>query len=172
MDGSEHVVLVGVNGTRASSAALRWAVDEAQRRQARLRVLRSWDAGAGLPPPALYAPAVGRFTPAQRRAVASDSLASQLRAAFGTALPCGVEAELAEGTAERVLVDRSAKADLLVLGSTSAPGPGGPIGPVIRACLSRANCPVVVVRVTPGAPPVTGQAAALRPVDRPPLPIS
>jgi len=53
--------------------------------------------------------------------------------------------------AERVLVDLSAGADLLVLGSASGLTDGRSIGPVIRGCLSRAHCPVVVVG--PEGPP-------------------
>jgi hypothetical protein len=47
------------------------------------------------------------------------------------------------------LLDRAAHADLLVLGTTRpAPKSGQPpqaMGPVARACLQRAHCPVVVV---------------------------
>jgi len=46
---------------------------------------------------------------------------------------------------ERALVDSSAAADLLVLGSESGLTAGRSAGPVIRACLSRAYCPVVVI---------------------------
>ncbi len=51
-----------------------------------------------------------------------------------------------DGLAARVLLDRCAGADMLVLG-TSGDVPGGmrSAGPVIRACLRRAPCPVVVI---------------------------
>jgi nucleotide-binding universal stress UspA family protein len=57
-----------------------------------------------------------------------------------------VRVEEAHGLAARVLLDRCAGADMLVLG-TSSDVPGAPrsAGPVIRACLRRAPCPVVVI---------------------------
>jgi nucleotide-binding universal stress UspA family protein len=57
-----------------------------------------------------------------------------------------VRVEEADGLPARVLLDRCAGADMLVLG-TSSDAPGGPrsAGPVIRACLRRAPCPVVVI---------------------------
>jgi nucleotide-binding universal stress UspA family protein len=146
---SRQLVLVGVNGSTASAAALRWAADEAGRRNAWLRVVRSWDPGFDL----LHAPYAGSGgwpNAAQRRAAAAESLAAQLRDAFGPVIGDDISAELAAGPAERVLVDRSAGADLLVVGAASAMASAGQaIGPVIRACLNRARCPVVVVRATP-----------------------
>jgi nucleotide-binding universal stress UspA family protein len=138
---NQPAVVVGVSGSRASAAALRWAVDEAKRRHALLRIVRCWEPEIHAP----YAPVGGQLTRAQQREAASQGLAALIRAEFGTETPAGVTAELARGTAERTLVDRSAGADLLVLGSESPPTAAGrSIGPVIRACLSRAECPVVV----------------------------
>jgi hypothetical protein len=95
----------------------------------------------------------GRLSaPDQERAAAAAGLAATVRAAFGSAPPSGVTTELAEGLVVRVLLDRAAGADLLVLGATtpaSMPKAGlaiGPTaGPVARACLSRADCPLVIV---------------------------
>jgi nucleotide-binding universal stress UspA family protein len=57
-----------------------------------------------------------------------------------------VRVEEVDGLPARVLLDRCAGADMLVLG-TSSDVPGGlrSAGPVIRACLRRAACPVVVI---------------------------
>jgi nucleotide-binding universal stress UspA family protein len=60
----------------------------------------------------------------------------------------GVEilVEGVDGLAARVLLDRCAGADMLVLGTSSdVPGALRSAGPVIRACLRRAPCPVVVI---------------------------
>jgi len=70
----------------------------------------------------------------------------------GAASPA-VSTELVEGAPERVLADASADADLLVLGSGSQSPVAHvdpqivdrPTGPVIRACLSHARCPVVII---------------------------
>jgi nucleotide-binding universal stress UspA family protein len=136
----QSAVIVGVSGSRASAAALRWAAAEARRRSARLRVIRSWDRQTH----AAYSPAAGWPTPDQQRGAATAELAAEVRAAFGAVVPDEVAAELKEGTAGRTLVDLSADADLLVLGSGSPAA--DPVGPVVRACLSHAHCPVVVVR--------------------------
>jgi nucleotide-binding universal stress UspA family protein len=54
--------------------------------------------------------------------------------------------EEVDGLAARVLLDRCVGADMLVLGSSSdVPGALRSAGPVIRACLRRAPCPVVVI---------------------------
>jgi len=57
-----------------------------------------------------------------------------------------VHVEQVDGLPARVLLDRCDDADMLVLG-TSSDVPGGlrSAGPVIRACLRRAPCPVVVI---------------------------
>jgi nucleotide-binding universal stress UspA family protein len=60
----------------------------------------------------------------------------------------GVELHVEEvdGLAARVLLDRCAGADMLVLGTSGdVPGALRSAGPVIRACLRRAPCPVVVI---------------------------
>jgi nucleotide-binding universal stress UspA family protein len=63
-------------------------------------------------------------------------------------LPPGitVRTESAVGLVARVLLDRCRGADMLVLGTGSdVPGQVWSAGPVIRACLRRSPCPVVVI---------------------------
>jgi hypothetical protein len=66
-------------------------------------------------------------------------------------LPPGyLSSELAEGSPAQVLIDQSAGAELLVLGTaeraSQSAGEGPPdVGPVARACLHAAACPVVIV---------------------------
>jgi nucleotide-binding universal stress UspA family protein len=84
-----------------------------------------------------------------------------MRVAFGPEPPDGIDAELAEGVPERVLIDRSAIAALLVLGAARPQDTHGlSVGPVIRACLSRARCPVVVVNAAAGTDAVPGPDSA------------
>ena len=150
---SKPTVLVGVSGSRASVGALRWAADESRRRGARLVAVRCWEPGQ----PAYYAAHGSIADDAHSHQAAAWELASTLHEVFGGRLPASLYTEVIEGMAERVLADRSAGADLLVLGSTSSPCVSGPsIGPVIRSCLSRARCPVVVV----GPEDVAASAAA------------
>jgi len=130
-------ILVGVSGSPASKAALRWAENEAERRHGRLRIVLSWHPEQR----AFYAGPARSPDGSGGRERALRNLSATLRAVLGPAPPTDTTADVIEGTAERILVAASGSADLLVLGS----GPGMSIGPVIRACLSLAHCPVVVV---------------------------
>jgi nucleotide-binding universal stress UspA family protein len=150
MNGGGHtpVIVVGVSGSATSAGALRWAADEASREHGTLRVVRTWKSE----PRAFYAhSASGPQEAARQHQLASDGLATTISAVLGSEDVSNVSAEVIEGMAERVLVDLSAGADLLVLGSASGLNEGRSIGPVIRGCLSRAHCPVVVVG--PEGPP-------------------
>jgi nucleotide-binding universal stress UspA family protein len=72
-----------------------------------------------------------------------------------------IRVEVVDGLAARVLLDRCAGADMLVLGTASdTPGAGRPLGPVIRACLRRAPCPVVVISAAPDPARIRVPAAA------------
>jgi nucleotide-binding universal stress UspA family protein len=135
-------IVVGVGGSMASVGALRWAAEEAARLQAQVVVVWAWHPEQLAP----YANVSGHPDAVQLRQDAERGLAAALLQALGTETPAGIACEVADGVAERVLVNRSEGADLLVLGSTSVPTVVGRcIGPVIRSCLSRAHCPVVVI---------------------------
>jgi len=140
---AQQEIVVGVSGSRASVAALRWAADEARRRPARLSVVCAWDPFLRRAP---YADVSEGHPGDQARAALYSGLATAIRTALGPVPPDGVDTELAEGPPERVLVSRSGTADLLVLGTGRPQDAAGlSVGPVIRSCLSRARCPVVVV---------------------------
>jgi hypothetical protein len=84
------------------------------------------------------------------RSAAAQALAAAASGLARRYLPPGrLRAELAEELTARALLDRAAHAELLVLGTTwPAPRSGQPpqaMGPVARACLRLARCPVVVV---------------------------
>ena len=146
-------IVVGVDRTAASAAAIRWAAGEARLRQAGLHLVFACDHDRHRR--AYYAGGPGASRSAEAVAgwavlFAAERLASQ-------ALPPGrLSAELADGPPARMLIDRSAGADLLVLGSayqacqSAGEGPPG-MGPVARACLRGAACPVVVVAQCPRA---------------------
>jgi nucleotide-binding universal stress UspA family protein len=135
------VIVAGVSGSPASARALRWAADEARRRHGRLKVVLAWR----IQQRAYYAPAPGQHEVVARQQRARDGLAATVRAVLGPELAAEVTTEVTEGNPERALVDSSAGADLLVLGAASGQPTGRSLGPVVRTCLSRAHCPVVVV---------------------------
>ncbi len=42
MDGREHIIVCGIDGSAAGQRALEWAMDEAIRRHCKLRVVTAW----------------------------------------------------------------------------------------------------------------------------------
>ena len=152
-------IIVGVHQSAASLAALRWAAAEARLRRAKLHVVHAWEPAARR---ASYAILGDSTVSGQERLRAQSVLAAVMRGVYGIEIPPGVTAELAEGTAERVLVQRSREASLLVLGAAGAHLAGRPAGPVIRACMRSARCPLVIITATADVlPPVVSTPVAV-----------
>ena len=158
-------VVVGVDGTARTVAALRWAATEAMRRDAVLYAVHAW--GNGLRP-ASYAPVADHSTPAECAQRAATRLAETVRAAFGATPPVPVRQVVDDRAVAPALLDHARDAELLVIATRAAavdsrPGESGP-GSTTLSCLRQAPCPVVVlptdtVRV---APVGAGAGAAAR----------
>jgi nucleotide-binding universal stress UspA family protein len=140
-------VVVGVDGSRESVAALRWACREAS--------LRGADVHAVHVREELCHSLASYAVPAPSAAEAIDEVFTDIyhlvRSVQADQAP-GVEihVEVVDGLAARVLLDHCQGADMLVLGTSGdAPGELRSAGPVIRACLRRAPCPVVVISAAP-----------------------
>jgi nucleotide-binding universal stress UspA family protein len=152
-------IIVGVHQSAASVAALGWAAAEARLRRARLHAVHAWEPAVRR---ASYAILGDSTVSGQERLRAEGALAAVLRGVYGSEIPPGITAELAEGMAERVLVQRSREASLLVLGAADAHLLGRPAGPVIRACMRSARCPLVIITATADAlPPVVNTPVAV-----------
>jgi nucleotide-binding universal stress UspA family protein len=108
---------------------------------AQLKVVLIWN----VEPRAYYAPSISPGDYERRQERAAARLTATERAVLGSMPHDSVVTMVCQGMPERALVEESAGADLLVLGSASGVVSGRAIGPVIRACLSHAHCPVVVV---------------------------
>jgi nucleotide-binding universal stress UspA family protein len=137
-------IVVGVDGSTESAAAFRWACREASLRGAEVHVVHVREAKCHSV--ASYAvPASGRLDGAED----DDVDITGLRRTVPEQAPnpgVQVRTEVVDGLAARVLLDRCAGADMLVLGTAGDPhGMRRSAGPVIRACLRRAPCPVVVI---------------------------
>ena len=142
--------MVGADGSSASLAALHWAVREAGLRDTDLHVVRAWeDTAKRVAPYASHTCAPGRT---EDLLDARQRLEATVTTAVGGAPLGTVTVEIAEGLAARVLLDHADGAEMLVLGSARC-APDG-IGPVARACLRHAPCPVVVVSVAMSGVPV------------------
>ena len=143
-------ILVGIDGSAAAAAALRWAAVEARARGLQLHVVYVRDRDD--PELAPYAP-LG--DDADDLPVPPETtLRLAVDAALGPDLPPACVLEAAEGLPVYVLLDRAEGAQMLVLGNSRPGGAGAgwpgkpmaPLGPVARDCLRGAPCPVVVVR--------------------------
>jgi nucleotide-binding universal stress UspA family protein len=141
-----NIVLVGVDGSPESGAALKYAVAEANRRGARLRVVSTY-----FPEYSVH----GRTEPvtASETGVEVD-LEQEIRhmvedALAGDALPQPAEIVVAAGPAAGVLIDASGEVDVLVLGHRGRGGFASMLlGSVSLQCVLHARCPVIVVRPT------------------------
>ncbi|KPI19037.1 UspA domain-containing protein [Actinobacteria bacterium OK074] len=137
-------IVVGVDGSEASMAALRWAADEARARHTEVVVVHAWEQAAfGYAP---YAPAAARPTAAEQRERAAEVLATAVREALGPRIGAVVRGVVVEGPPVRVLLRQSRGALLLALGRRAHGGFGLPsVGAVSRECLRYATVPVVTV---------------------------
>ena len=146
MDGTATVV-VGVDGSVESRAALQYAIEDAARRGGTVRVLAVF-------PPLEYwarewgvsAERVSAETEASLRDWTQAEVDALLRGRTElAAVPLDVQA--IPGRAARVLVEQSRAADLLVVGHRGRGGfASALLGSVALRCVLTAQCPVTIVR--------------------------
>ncbi len=151
-------IVVGVDGSEGSVAALRWAVAEARLRGARIRVVHAYQsphlsltsAGVGvvgaIAPPAVVAEESEQLTRAAETA-AAHVLDASVRDAGADALE-GIEVERVaiEGFAAQTLIEAARTAELLVVGSRGRGGFAGLLlGSVSQQCAQHPPCPVVIL---------------------------
>lgn len=129
-----HVV-VGVNGSVGSAAALQWAADEAWRRQVGLRVVSAWQQAAqtGLP----HAGHPARIAAARVKKALADALSRHdySHRASGVCV---------HGNPGEVLLTEAGEASLLALGSSGS-DIAQALGPTGRYCLRSGRGPLVFV---------------------------
>jgi nucleotide-binding universal stress UspA family protein len=143
--GGQELVVVGVDGSAESIAALRWAARYATASGARVRALLAWHyPGAVGGPPIEKAPeAVHNQTDAQMH----ETLDTAIAKAYEGQEAAGVEKSIAYGHPAKVLIEASNEADLLVVGRHGHGAfPGMLLGSVSIHCVTGAHCPVVVIR--------------------------
>jgi nucleotide-binding universal stress UspA family protein len=137
-------IVVGVDGSQESLAALRWAGEEARIRDAALVAVTAWENSNV----ASYGMAGGMIPPDLSTELRRGAEEMQREALSDTGFdPAAVETEIVEGGAARALLDAAHGADLLVVGSR---GIGGfkelVLGSVSQQVAHHAPCPVVIVR--------------------------
>jgi nucleotide-binding universal stress UspA family protein len=148
-------IVVGVDGSDESAVALRWACREARLRGAQVHAVAAWEA----PHRGVASYAWSARVPVQSGYVADSApvVAEQLRQMVQSVSEPGlvIRPEVVEGLPARVLLDRAIGADMLVLGSGNHPAMRA-AGPVVRACVSHAPCPVVVIGAEQAARALVG----------------
>jgi nucleotide-binding universal stress UspA family protein len=141
--------VVGVDGSQLGAAALRWAVDEAQLRDAKITAVHAWTFVPSAPigePGMIPIPAgdLSRDLEAERdvaQRILDDSLESVPPSAVD------IESQLVEAAPGDALVAAAKDADLVVVGSHGRGSLSAALlGSVSHHVVQHAPCPVVIVR--------------------------
>jgi nucleotide-binding universal stress UspA family protein len=143
--GKDRRIVAGIDGSASSVGALRWAIGQAGLTGAAVDAVAVWHypvatGGYGWTP-------VGVGAEYDFRELTEKILADVISNALDPGSDVRVRAQVIEGNPAQVLIDASAGADLLVVGSR---GHGGfteaLLGSVSQHCVHHARCPVVVLR--------------------------
>ena len=136
---SARPIIVGVDGSPSSVAALSWAVRQAEIVGSRVHAVIAWQY------PVVYG-MYGMSEEIDWAANAQETIDVAVKQAIGSDTDI-VTTYVVEGHPAQVLVDASAEADLLVVGNR---GHGGFVqallGSVSEAVVAHASCPVLVLR--------------------------
>lgn len=139
--GQEARIVVGVDGSASSKAALGWAIRQAKLTGAVVDAVIAWHY------PNAYGYAVAVGDDADYEELAAKVVTDTIVEVSGPAGPVEIRPKVVEGNPAAVLLAASDGADLLVVGSR---GHGGfveaLIGSVSQHCVHHATCPVVVLR--------------------------
>ena len=136
---SSAPIVVGIDGSASSSAALDWAVEAARRRHTRLRLVHAIDMAGS-------ASTVGSWPPVD---VQRDMAWSVLTTALADLedVDVAVETSLGVGRPTPVLLDEADRAQMVVLGSRGRSDLVGLLtGSTSLQLAMHATCPVIVVR--------------------------
>ena len=138
-------IVVGMDGSPASVAALEWAAGMAGSTGALVEVIGTWEWPTG------YGAAVMIPTDYDPAADTGQLVREAILSARQHHPDVGFVPLVVEGHPTTVLVDASRGAELLALGSRGHGEVGGLLlGSVTEHCAARAQCPVLVVRDRPG----------------------
>ena len=138
-DGPSRRIVVGIDGSESSLDALRSAARLAAALGCPLEAISVW----------VYPPIFEADPPAQwgLEEDAQRTVDSAGGAVFGADFPAWFTATTRRGSPARVLIEESAGAEMLVLGSRGHGGfVGMLLGSVSTVCVQHAKCPVLVVR--------------------------
>ena len=140
-----HRIVVGVDGSPSSKAALRWAVRQAELTGVSVEAVIAWHlpvvvGGAPFEP-------VRIMDDTDFGGIAAKLLTETISQTVGAASTAKISSTVTEGNAAQVLLEAADGADLLVVGSRGHGGfTGALLGSVSQHCAHHAPCPLVIVR--------------------------
>lgn len=138
-------VVVGVDGSRASLNAVRWAVAEAANRDVPLRFVHVVPTAEPQTTCAVAAPAT---------CCADVALLSAQDEANDVGQPVRLELARIRGEPDDVLIDESASALMICVGAPAVERSAGRLfGATVTALAERAHCPVAIIRTDGDGPP-------------------
>jgi nucleotide-binding universal stress UspA family protein len=139
---ANHLIVVGVDGSESSKAALAWAIRQARLTGAEVLAVTAW------PYPDEYGYPV-TMPPIPWEKVATRVVAAAISEVAAGTSDVAVRYQVVKGNAAHALLAATAGADLLVVGNC---GHGrfaeALLGSTGQHCLRHAACPVVVIRAT------------------------
>lgn len=141
----EQTVTVGVDVAEGSEEVLRVALDAARRRGARLRVLHAWSL------PSAYSDIImSRTEAAEWEERAAREIRSVLARLGDESAGSSIDIDVRSASPSDALVEAGRTSELLVIGRHDPVVPiGSHLGPVARAVLQEATCPVLLVHARP-----------------------
>jgi nucleotide-binding universal stress UspA family protein len=138
---SERRIVVGLDGSDSSNAALAWAVKQARYTGAAVEAVTAWEFGLtyGVPPTAAF--------DIDYAGIAADMAADAIAGVSSPGEPVKIRSKVAEGHPAQVLLEAAEGAELLVVGSRGRGGfTGALLGSTSQHCAQHASCPVVIIR--------------------------
>jgi len=161
----QYGIVVGVDGSAASNAAVSWAAREAVMRQTPLTLLHVVNPGVS---PWAQAPLLDEFAVWQKNE-GRRILADALKIARDNAIDSpgiSIESELMRSETVPTLVDLSREAKLVVVGNEGRGALARAVlGSVTSSLIRRAHCPVAVIRDEEPQMPHLAQAPVLVGID-------
>jgi nucleotide-binding universal stress UspA family protein len=152
---AQGTIVVGVDGSDWSRAALEFALDEAARRGAAVRVVLAMPETEYWATAYAMSPSLVEELSSGLEKVGRDMVDDVVRGRSGAPVDVLVEVHALGGSPGHVLVEQSRDADLLVVGHRGRGGfRSALLGSVGLQCVLHASVPVTVVR--PGKPALIG----------------
>ncbi|MFD7906929.1 universal stress protein [Kitasatospora sp. NPDC059722] len=134
-------VVVGVDGSQPSRAALRWAVRHAELIGGVVDAVGAWE------PPSHFGWSAPVVDTSFDRDLAERRFHDELDEVLGVDVPVQIRRTMVMGDPSDVLLDAARGAELLVVGSHGHSGfTRALLGSVSTRCAQHAACPVVIIR--------------------------